>query len=505
MDLSPRYFLLLVLRITLIPMLLLSGSAISFAETFVAKKLDGTGYWSGSTAFAAASAACRSIWPPSGTWTMIGQPSTPYPEWECRHGSIDGYFVSGNVDVYKLCSAGTLVGYADICSVTCRDDEFVGPGGSCLPKHKCPSDAVFDPTMNGGEGGCSCTGGKNMVKLDKFSICLEPLDSNSCSPSSPDFAGYINGHAACPGRNHCPNGTKPGFVGNGDEMNPVCYPVPGSQDPNCNGTSGLFNGEAVCIPVFTPDPDCPMGSGTINGVKTCITDPNNDPDCPGGTAGYVGSGSEMNKTCIDSSYKPPTCPPGQYTVGTNGGGFGCVTADAKPPVDPDKPPKPGQVIGGTIKPGDGGDNDGDGNGNTPCPEGKDCSQQQISIKLPDGGLEMTIDGLFEDAPNVDYKKDLDEFGQAELDGVLDADTFFSDVQGADGLFTERGRLEQFASFVKQHTVGSSTSCNGNLPFMGLTVSCDKFASYNRILGWMLSIVAIFYIYKTVMRPSASGV
>lgn len=505
MDLSPRYFLLVVLRIAVIPLLLLAESA--FAQDYFWRA-----NYSGGVPRPTALEACKVV---NNNVTYTSRVDDNRYNCHQYNGPIlfqaIRYTISCTANQQWSWDQGKCV---DVyVPPTCGPDEFTSPiNGACLPKPQCPSGGTFDANMNGGEGGCSCGAGLNKVSLDGFTMCLPDLADDVCTSSSSDFAGYMNGQAICPGRNRCPDGTQPGYVGLGDQVKPVCYPKPGQNDPSCDGITGVVDGKSVCIPKFGNDPNCPLGSGVINGKTVCITDPTKDPDCPGGVAGYFGAGDQLVKTCVDPGYKPPTCPPGQYTLGTNGGGFGCVTIGTQPPKDPTAPSKPGQEVtgtvggsGGTGGTGGSGGEGGDNGTGSPCPEGQNCSQQQISIKLPEGGLDVTIDGLFEDAPNVNYKKDLDEFGQSELDGVLNPDSHFSDIRGPDGLFTERNRLEQFTTFVKTHTVGNSTGCNGNLPFLGMSISCEKFSTYNRILGYMLSVFAMISIYKTLMRPSGSGV
>src|SRR5690606_17371662 len=64
------------------------ASGVVVADSYVAKRLDGTGSWTGASPVGASTAACKALWPPSGSWTMVGQPSNPYPQHECRHGAI---------------------------------------------------------------------------------------------------------------------------------------------------------------------------------------------------------------------------------------------------------------------------------------------------------------------------------------------------------------------------------------------------------------------------------
>lgn len=54
---------------------------------------------------------------------MVGQPTADVGRWECRHGAIGGYYVSGNVYVYETCEGGSVA----------------SPGNCPLPPDQCAS------------------------------------------------------------------------------------------------------------------------------------------------------------------------------------------------------------------------------------------------------------------------------------------------------------------------------------------------------------------------------
>lgn len=312
---------------------------------------------------------------------------------------------------------------------------------------------------------CVCPGGKVFTHSGGFSSCMVPVDDKACTAASSDYAGTINGQPICPGRNRCPNGGKPGFIGSGTNMEPICL---GGNDPSCpNGTSGVVDGKKVCIP-----------------------DPHNDPRCGSGfTSGYVGTGENMEHTCVPKDYLPATCPPGQYSYNTGTGMFACVYASNDPVTTPNQDGTPG-----TPKPS----GSGSGTGTT---TGKDKDGTVTGSSESD--FNFKIEGLFQDQPNVDYKSDMDAFGASEL-GIIDPAGLAGEFDGSHGAFDDRAKLDTISNFVKTHTIGSSTTCSGVLPFFGYSVSCEKFANYNRIIGWLISLTTMFYIYGVLMRKSESG-
>jgi len=319
---------------------------------------------------------------------------------------------------------------------------------------------------------------------------------DSCSKSSPDFKGYgPSGNPVCDASARCPNGGTPGRVGQGDQETIVCIPPvgEGEGDSDCNGTSGIKDGVRVCIPKPGTDPDLPDCKGVVGKVgsqKVCIEPATNDSRCkPGETAGYTGVGADMKFICIPKGYGPETCPPGQYVINKDTEGFGCVTASGdNPSNDPTKNAAgktPGKVTGNATS------EKKDANGNT--------------IETTDSTLNLQIDGLFHDAPDNNYKSEIDAFGGEALDSAVDIDTVLAGFGGADGAFTQRSSLDNASSFIKTHTVGNSASCSGSLPFLGYEISCAKFENMNRILGWLLFVTTIIWIYNTLMRKSESGV
>lgn len=244
--------------------------------------------------------------------------------------------------------------------------------------------------------------------------------------------------------------------------------------------------KAVCV--GGTDPNCPGGQGgNFNGEHVCVYDPDeDDPRCaPGETAGYVGPGDNPRFVCVPKNYLPETCPPGQYAWNTGTGGFACVTSSDKPPAtDESGNPKAPGTVTGTI----GGTTGGTG-------EGGETGEQKI---------ELDFSTLIEEAPKDNYFKDMQEFSESALEFV-DPDELAAEFSGPNGAFTQRSSLDNASNFIKQHTIGNSTTCSGAMPFFGYTVSCEKLANMNRILGWILFVYTAIGIYQVIMRPSASGV
>lgn len=368
----------------------------------------------------------------------------------------------------------------------------------------CPTGAYFDfdtqgcaypqddpcsaigATWSPEQSSCVCGGGKTPIKAGGVMTCSEIPTQDPCNKDSADFAGYQGTTPMCFGKARCPDGGQPGYVGQGDTAQFVCYPAP-KDDPNCNGSVGVVNGEKVCVPPPGKDPDfpdCKGVVGTFNGTKQCIEDATNDSRCAAGeTAGYTGTGSEMKFVCVPSNYKPETCPAGQYTWNTATGGFGCVTLSNQDPADAGKTSGGGSSSSTTtVK---------DAAGNTTGTEETES--------------EFKIEGLFHDAPNNDFKEKLEQYGQSELSKGVKTDELLREFDGQDGAFTERNKLDDLSVFVKTHTIGNVSGCSGTLPFFGYSISCDKFQTYSRILGWFIFVLTLINIYQLVMAKSESGV
>jgi len=122
-----------------------------------------------------------------------------------------------------------------------------------------------------------------------------------------------------------------------------------------------------------------------------------------------------------------------------------------------------------------------------------------------GNLKNWIEGLFHDAPNNDFKEKLEQYGQSELSKGIKTDELLREFDGEDGAFTERNKLDDLSAFVKTHTIGNVSGCSGTLPFFGYSISCDKFQTYSRILGWFIFVLTLINIYQLVMAKSESGV
>lgn len=312
---------------------------------------------------------------------------------------------------------------------------------------------------------------------------------DSCSKDSADFKGYgPTGQPVCDASARCPNGGTPGHIGQGDQLTVVCIPPvgEGEGDGSCNGTPGIMNGVSVCLPKPGTDPDLPDCKGvvgTVGGQKVCIEPATEDSRCkPGETAGYTGTGANMEFVCVPNGYGPETCPPGQYVINKDTEGFGCAVASNEPPENAGKTPGEGSGSSTTTNK--------DAEGNTTGTE--------------ETNSEFKIEGLFHDAPANNFKNEMDQFGKSALDG-LNTDQLAAEFGGSDGAFTQRNSLDNASSFIKTHTVGSSTSCSGSFPFFGYQISCENFSNYNRIMGWIIFVLTAINIYNTLMRKSESGV
>lgn len=413
----------------------------------------------------------------------------------CYKAGVSGSYI-GSVSRVALCSSGTFNPESGMCEVPgCPPGQYLDfDTNQC----KWPQDDVcstIGASWNNTSGSCQCPTGKLLVTAGGISRCMSSAD-DSCTKESPDFKGYgPTGQPVCDGSARCPNGGQPGYVGSGDQMSFVCIPPvgEGEGDDDCNGQRGVIDGVSVCIPKPGKDPDfpdCRGVVGTVGGQKVCIEPADNDSRCkPGEISGYVGTGDEMRHICIPKDYGPETCPPGQYIINMESGGFGCATASGDNPGE--EPTKnaagktPGKVTGNSTT------EKKDGEGNT--------------TESSTSAFDFQIEGLFHDAPENNFKGEMDEFGTAALDSTIDVDGVVSEFGGSDGAFTQRNSLDNASAFIKTHTVGNSANCSGALNFLGYNVSCDKFTMYNRIIGWMIFVLTAINIYNTLMRKSDSGV
>lgn len=312
---------------------------------------------------------------------------------------------------------------------------------------------------------CDCAEGKVLVINGAISTCMVEAPDQECTADSADFSGYVGYQgvqtAVCAGRNRCPDGSKPGFAGTGDNVTAVCA---GAPDPNCpDGQPGIYQGKYVCLSHPGQDPRCALNE----------------------TPGYVGIGNNKEFQCLPGDYGKKPCPPGQV-LSFFGGAKSCVVSTGKETgKNPDgTPQKPGQVAGSVG--GSGGDG---GNGGA----GGDAAD-----------VELDFSSFFEGAPRDDFFKDLDEFGDSALEGI-DTDSMVGEFAGDDGAFTQRSSLENAADFVVSRTIGNGASCSGSMPFFGFGVPCEKLAKMNSILGWFIFVGTLYLIFGVLTRPSASGV
>lgn len=445
-----------------------SGTTNATAGTMCQALIDSRGIAHMSNYGAAGSGRCYYYASPSGTYLNIGT-------W-VRSGEVES-LCAGETPPDPVCPEGA---FWDFDSQSCKypqDDACDSIGAS------------WDPAASA----CQCDSPTAaLVTAAGVTRCMQ-LRDDSCTKDSPDFKGYATygdsaGQAVCDGRASCPDGGTPGYVGSGDTMSAVCYSNTPAGSENCDGQAGLQDGVEVCIPNPGDDPDfpdCDGVVGTFNGVKRCIDKPGGHAGCSAGeTPGYVGAGDNAQFTCIPSDYKPETCPPGQYVTNAATGGFGCATTGGQSKDDVAAGKTPGT---------------GSGTSQTTV---KDAVGNVVGTE--ESELQIDLTGLTEDTPANNYKTEMDEFSDSELDSI-DTDSIVSSFSGADGAFTQRNSLTNLSSFVVTHTIGNSTNCNGSLPFFGMTISCEKFATYNRIVGWMIFIYTLINIYNVIMRKSESGV
>lgn len=396
------------------------------------------------------------------------------------------------------------------CNASC-DAPNTMVNGQCIAPPQCPEGSFWDfdsssckypqddacdsigASWDPAASACQCDSPTAaLVTAAGVTRCMQ-LRDDSCTKDSPDFKGYATygdsaGQAVCDGRASCPDGGTPGYVGSGDTMSAVCYSNTPEGSENCDGQAGLQDGVEVCIPNPGDDPDfpdCEGVVGTFNGVKRCIDKPGGHAGCSAGeTPGYVGAGDNATFTCIPSDYKPETCPPGQYVTNAATGGFGCATTGGQSKDD---------VAAGKTP--------GTGSGTSQTTQ-KDAAGNVVGTEESEFQIDLTQ--LTEDTPANNYKDEMDEFSDTTLEGI-DTDSIVSSFSGSDGAFTDRSSLNTLSSFVVTHTIGNTTSCNGSLPFFGYTISCEKFATYNRIFGWIIFILTLINIYNIIMSKSESGV
>lgn len=392
--------------------------------------------------------------PPTCTGDSVLNPATNSCDLTCAAPKVPDPATMTCVTPTPSCGAGQHYDFDEQRCVYPEDDN-------------CPPGAAYDPAIQK----CSCPTGSQLSQFGTTATCLPVGDQSDCTSQSADFMGYSQnpatlGKPLCSGRGRCPDGSKPGYIGAGSDVKLVCAPETG-KTPGCSGYMGNFQGQDVCL-----------------------EDPHNDSRCkPGETSGSMGSGDTMTHVCIPADFLPKTCPPGQYAYQEGpDGGFACVTnSTTEPPKkNPDGSDKPSGSVSGT---GTSTTTDADGN----------------VVETEESELELDFSGLIENAPNDNFKKDLDDFAGKELNDAVDEKDLLDEFAGSDGAFTQRDKLDNAASFIKSHTIGNSTACSGNLPFMGYVVSCDRFSMYNRIMGWFFFVLTIFCIRDCLMRPSASGV
>jgi len=405
------------------------------------------------------------------------------------------------------CPIGTVPdNTAMVCNSMCPTGKFWDfESESC----KYPEDELC-PTgsnWNSETKDCVCDGEGVLSNSSGFRICM-PLADSDCTPESPDYIGMISSSDGrtkpyCNGRARCPDGTKLGSIGKGADSTSVCIPDQGTDESCPGGQSGNLNGKHVCVPKPNEDPDCPGGqSGMVNGVKKCIPKPGDPGSCKEGeTAGFTGTGSEMNAVCVPSNYKPDTCPPGQYAWNTASGGFACVKLPSQPkdPIrdDPNTPDVDESKVA----------NQGSITAVNKDAEGNVTGTSKMEIEFPEEGLE--IEGLLTEEPQINYFKDSTKFSESELEKLDDPQKeFLRDMISGDGAFTERSKLDQASGLLGDVFGNGNAGCTGQLVLgqhngTNYAVSCEKLGKMKELFSWFIYITTIFAIYGVLMRHPVS--
>lgn len=338
---------------------------------------------------------------------------------------------------------------------------------------QCPTGSNWSPETQD----CVCDGDGILSNTAGFRICMAPAD-NECTVDSPDFIGMVNGvKPYCNGRARCPNGTKLGAVGKGENSEWVCIPDQGSDESCPGGQSGNFNGQQVCVPRPGDPGNCKEGE----------------------TTGFAGSGENMTPICVPSNYKPETCPPGQYTWNVASEGFACVKLPNQPkdPIqdDPNTPEDERKIA-----------YQGSATTVTKDAEGNVTGTSEMEFKFPEEGIE--IKDLLIDEPQTDYFKDFNEFSDSQLETLDEPhQEFLDDITSGDGSFTERGKLDQASDLIGS-LFGTGVGCTGQLvlgQYKGhqFAASCEKLSRMKDLFSWFIYITTIMGIYNVLMRPPVS--
>lgn len=300
---------------------------------YVAKKLDGTGSWTGSSAYEASTNACQALFPPESPWTMVSGPTAVYPRHECRKGAVSGYSVSGYVNVYRVCDdeAKTLVPYADECPVPVPNQCEATNGQTVSHEHLMKA-AVGQPTID--PPGSVCGNGC------QYAFTYTPA-SNVYVYTSGNPPGVFGVYAYSGNGIECNENTlqTPGNPSEGDTQDPDDTPPPEDGDKCPEGYT--YNG-TFCSPNNPPDPD-PTD-------PTDPTDPGDGSDGGGSGGGGSGGGSDGGSGDGGSGDGDGS---GNGDGGSSGGGSG------------------GSGGSGTGD-GEGDDEEGEGSGPGFC-DGGDCS------------------------------------------------------------------------------------------------------------------------------------
>lgn len=268
---------------------------------------------------------------------MVGQPTADPGRWECRHGAIGGYYVSGNVYVYETCEGGSVVSPGN-CPLP-QDCSNLSPGIFKSPSGPIINSGGRNYIATGFPPGSSvCFGGCSYSIGSTASSCYKDIGSTT--------SGYCNYVGTGTG-DTC---TEPDAAlgAPGDALNPPDTPDVPPSDPNdpCAGMPGY------------------SWSGT-----TCVKDPDDSENPPGGDTGGGDSGG--NDGGSDGGSGGGNSGGGDSGGGNNGGGDGSGNGDGD-----GNGSGSGNTGGGSGNGSGNGDGDGEDEGEGSGPgfcDGDDCS------------------------------------------------------------------------------------------------------------------------------------
>lgn len=311
------------------------------------------------------------------------------------------------------------------------------------------------------------------------------------------------------------------------------------------GSDGVIKS---CTPLLNPnlsDGGCdrPLGYSQSGGLL--CDDRRDQCEQGGGTAGYMGSGSNMDFVCIGADYEPDTCSFGS-SLQVAEGGFVCgQVSDVQPPnPDETKNPdtkKPGGCDASTSDCDGDGQTDQPGEGNkglltngidphsgTPetsktgqaaasnsCAQAPACSggdpqvcallRQQWETMCNQGAMLQDVDDSQRDVLEGKARDAISGFDPTSAEGGYGSEGIGGDLgsSGEGPLSSEHVGVWQ--SFVSDLIPGGG-SCSDlsftvtGSPEMSWQISCSDAAPVRAVLAWLFYVLTAWYTFKLAFEP-----